>query len=152
MNPYLRTGQPEIDAKEGPTIAVEIQTISGLWLGGFFGGPFAMTYLIYRDLVALGRTDVLCGVAAWFVPFSLFWLYCLVSFPPDFVSQFLLYLPQTIFWWIVARHILRNVHASVPDGGVLFVSRWRAVAFGVSVFAAMKLLILLVRFAFDGWA
>ena len=67
-----------------------------------------MSYLIYCDLVGLGRRDLLGAAAAWFGAFILFWLYCLFSFPPDLISQWIPYLPQTILWWIIARHLLRD--------------------------------------------
>jgi hypothetical protein len=120
--------------------SVQVHSCAGLGLGGFFGGPLAITYLIYRDLASLGRTDLLSKVAIWFVPLIVFWLYCLFSFPPDLISQWTLYLPQTILWWIVARHLLADIHRVYRAAGGSFYSRWHAVRFGFFVFLGLKLI------------
>lgn len=98
-----------------------------------------MAYLIYRDLTSLGRADLFSKVAMWFIPFIFFWLYCLFSFPPDLISQWTLYLPQTILWWIVARHLFVEIHRAHKDSGGSFNSRWQAVRFGFLVFLGLKL-------------
>lgn len=116
-----------------------IHTIGGLGLGGFFGGPLAISYLIYRDLVALGLEANLRVAAAWFGPLILFWIFCIFKFPPDFISQFILYLPQSILWWIVARHMLVGVHTKYRNNGGKFRTRLSAVRFGFFTFLALKI-------------
>jgi hypothetical protein len=123
----------------GGDARVSVYSAGGLGWGGFFGGPLAMAYLIYRDLTLLGRADLFSKLAMWFVPFIAFWLYCLFSFPPDLISQWTLYLPQTILWWIVARHLLLEVQRTHSVSGGLFNSKWRAVRFGFLVFLVLKL-------------
>jgi hypothetical protein len=118
---------------------VSIYSAGGLGCGGFFGGPLAMAYLIYRDLISLGRADLFLKVAMWFVPFIVFWLYCLFSFPPDLISQWILYLPQTILWWIVARHLFVEIHRTHKVSGGQFNSKWQSVRFGFLVFLGLKL-------------
>ncbi|MCU6499568.1 hypothetical protein LPN04_17375 [Rugamonas sp. A1-17] len=124
---------------------VSVYSVGGLGCGGFFGGPLAMAYLIYRDLTLLGRADLFSKVAMWFVPFIVFWLYCLFSFPPDLISQWTLYLPQTILWWIVARHLFAEVHRTHKVSGGLFNSKWQAVRFGFLVFLGLKLTFFVVE-------
>ena len=121
-----------------PTLT-RINRIGGLGLAGFFGGPLAISYLIYRDLVVLGRKDLLLAKAGCFGPLILFWLYCIFSFPPDLISQWILYLPQTILWWFMARHLLSKAHAGYQEQGCQFLSRWRAVRFGVFTFVVLKI-------------
>jgi hypothetical protein len=122
----------------------------GLGWSGFFGGPLAISYLIYRDLRALGHTDLLPKVAVWFIPCILFWLYCLLSFPRDLVSQWILYLPQTILWWILARHLLGKIQADFAIAGGKFRTRWAAVRLGFFTFLGMKLFFYVVGAL--GWA
>lgn len=124
---------------------VLIHSAGGLGWGGFFGGPLAMAYLIYRDLTSLGRADLFPKVAMWFVPFIVFWLYCVLSFPPDFISQWILYLPQTILWWIVARHIFVEIYRTHKFSGGSFNSKWQAVRFGFLVFLGLKLTFFIVE-------
>ena len=111
----------------------------GLGWGGFFGGPLAISYLIYRDLVALRRTDLLPSVFARFVPCILFWLLCVLSFPPDLITQWIYYLPQTILWWILSRHLLTGIYVKFVAAGGSFKSRWTAVGFGFFTFLGLKL-------------
>ncbi len=107
-------------------------------MAGFFGGPLAVSHLIYRDLLNLGRKDLVPKAAAWFVPCLLLWIYCVLRFPPDLISQWIAYLPQTILWWVIASRLLAGTHAKfVADGG-LFRSRWQAVRFGFFVFLGLK--------------
>lgn len=136
------------EQNESP-ISIRVHRLGGLGLAGFFGGPLAISYLIYRDLVALRRPDLLLTAAFWFGPFILFWLYCLFSFPPDLISQWIPYLPQTIIWWMVARHLLRKIHASYRERGGLFLSRWRAVGFGITTFGALKMLFFIADVGVD---
>lgn len=143
LQAMMNTVPTEISVTDGhheSSTPIRIHHLGGLGLGGFFGGPVAISYLIYRDLCALRRLDLVVTTAVWFVPFILFWLYCLFSFPPDLISQWILYLPQTILWWIVARHLLRKIHANYRERGGLFLSRWRSVRFGLFTFAALKIL------------
>jgi hypothetical protein len=138
-NTFGRVDQGE--ARHPPCVSDEHQKIYGLGslgLGGFFGGPLALAYLVYCDLKALGRLDLMRPAAFWFIPFVVFWLYGIFSFPPDLISQWMLYLPQTILWWIVCRHLLAKVHAGYRADGGLFKSRWRAIRFGVFTFLAIK--------------
>lgn len=124
---------------------VSIYSAGGLGWGGFFGGPLAMAYLIYRDLTSLGRADLFPKVAMWLVPFIVFWLYCLFSFPSDLISQWILYLPQTILWWIVARHLFVEIHHTHTVSGGSFNSKWQAVRFGFLVFLGLKLTFFIVE-------
>jgi hypothetical protein len=133
----METTLPSVASESTPT---PIHTLGGLGLGGLFGGPLAISYLIYRDLIALGLEMNLRVVAAWFVPFILFWIFCIFTFPPDFISQFILYFPQTILWWIVARHLLGGVHSKYRNNGGLFRTRLSAVRFGIFTFFALKIL------------
>lgn len=126
------------DAQHSSSTMKKIHRLGGLGLAGFFGGPLALSYLIYRDLVVLRRQDLLLTTALWFGPFILFWLYCIFSFPPDLISQWIIYLPQTILWWIVARHLLGKIHADYQKQGGPFLSRWRAVKFGILACIALK--------------
>lgn len=126
------------EAQPPPRPAIRIHCSGGLGWGGFFGGPLAISYLIFRDLTSLGRTDLLPTAAAWFAPFILFWLYCLFSFPPDFISQWILYLPQTILWWIVARHLSVGIHRAYEASGGLFKSKLNAVRTGFFIFLGLK--------------
>ena len=80
----------------------------------------------------------------WFAPFIVFWLYCLFSFPPDLISQWILYLPQTILWWIVARHLFSEIYRTHKLSGGLFNSRWQAVRFGFLLFLGLKLTFFIV--------
>jgi hypothetical protein len=123
---------------------VSIYSTGGLGWGGFFGGPLAIAYLIYRDLTSLGRADLFPKVALWFVPFIVFWLYCLFSFPPDLISQWILYLPQTILWWIVARHLFAEIYRKHKLSGGSFTPKWEAVRFGFLVFLGLKLIFFIV--------
>jgi hypothetical protein len=122
----------------------QIYSAEGLGWAGFFGGPLAITYLIYRDLTAMGRRDLFAQAVAWFIPFIVFWLYCLFSFPPDLVSQWILYLPQTILWWIVARHLFAEIHGQHRASGGTFNAKWYAVRFGFFVFLGLKLTFIVV--------
>lgn len=108
-------------------------------MAGFFGGPLTISYLIYRDLIALGRKDLVPKAAAWFVPCLLLWIYCVLSFPPDLISQWIPYLPQTILWWVIARHVFGGTQAKFVANGGLFKSRWQAVRFGFFVFLGLKI-------------
>ena len=121
-----------------------VHTTGGFGLGGFFGGPLAISYLIYRDLITLGRTDLFRKAFAWFAPFVVLWLYCLLSFPPDLISQWILYLPQTILWWIVSRHLFAGIHTKYKAAGGLFKSKWQAVRFGFFVFLGLKVFFFFV--------
>ena len=127
---------------EAPTSAplVRIYSVGGLGLGGFFGGPLAISYLVYRDLVALGRTDLLLKAAAWFIPCVLLWSYCLLSFPPDPISQWIPYLPQTVLWWIIARHLFSGIYVEFAVNGGTFKSKWQAVRFGFFTFLGLKVI------------
>ena len=122
-----------------PVAASRIHRTSGLGLAGLFGGPLALSYLLYRDLRVLHRADLGRRALAWFAPLSGLWLYCLLSFPPDLISQWILYLPQPVLWWIVARHLLRPAHACYVQGGGQFFSRWRGFGAGVMTFCILKL-------------
>lgn len=108
-------------------------------MAGLFGGPLALSYLLYRDLGVLGRPDLRWRALAWFGPLSGVWLYCLLTLPPDLISQWIGYLPQTLLWWIVARHLVRIAHAGHVQGGGLFFSRWRGVGAGLVMFCILKL-------------
>jgi len=132
--------------------SVRIFSTGSLGLGGFFGGPLAILYLICRDLVALGCTDLLSKTFVWFVPFLLFWSYCLFSFPPDFLSQFILYLPQTILWWIVARHLFGKLHLEFASNGGVFRSKWQAIRFGFFTFLGLKVVFFLAGMVWELWA
>jgi hypothetical protein len=123
-----------------------IHGLGGLGLAGFFGGPLAISYLIYRDLIVLRREDLLLTTAVWFVPFIVFWLYCIFSFPPDLISQWILYLPQTILWWIVARHLLGKIHACYQEQECLFRPRLQAIKFGFFTFVAIKIFFFVFDF------
>lgn len=122
-----------------PVTASRIHRTAGLGLAGLFGGPLALSYMLYRDLRVLRRADLGRRALAWFAPLSGLWLYCLLSFPPDLISQWILYLPQTVLWWIVARHLLRPAHAGYVQGGGQFFSRWRGVGTGLVTFCILKL-------------
>ena len=110
-----------------------------------------MAYLIYRDLVTLDRRDRLPVAAVWFTFFTLFWLYCIFSFPPDLISQWLLYFPQTILWWMVASHLLADLHAAHREHGGYFFSRWRGVSVGLGIFIVIKTLFLVGSVGFEHW-
>jgi hypothetical protein len=127
----------------------KIHRLGGLGMAGLFGGPLALSYLIYRDLVMLRRQDLLYTAALWCVPIILFWLYCIFSFPPDLISQWIVYLPQTILWWIVARHLLGKIHADYQQRGGPFLSRWRAVRFGILSWISFKILFFAADFVID---
>ena len=133
----LETISPIITSKITPP---KIFTLGGLGLGGFFGGPLAITYLIYRDLIALELRSKFRIVAIWFTPLILFWIYCIFNFPPDFISQFILHFPQAILWWIVARHLLSSIHRNHISNDGLFRSRWSAVRFGIFTFFSLKII------------
>jgi hypothetical protein len=137
MQPISETSQNDIELAS--EVTPKIFDSGGLGWGGFFGGPLAISYLVYRDLSALRRTDLLPNVAVWFVPCVLFWLYWLLSFPRDLISQWIFYLPQTILWWIFARHLLAKTHAEFTNAGGKFRSRWAAVRLGFFTFLALKL-------------
>jgi hypothetical protein len=132
----METTLPNVASISTPKL---IHTIAGLGLGGFFGGPLAISYLIYRDLVTLGLESNLRVAAAWFGPLILFWIFCIFKFPPDFISQFILYLPQSILWWIVARHLLLGVHTKYRNNGGMFRTQLSAVRFGIFTFLTLKI-------------
>jgi hypothetical protein len=128
-----------------------IHSVGGLGLGGFFGGPLAISYLVYRDLVALGRTDLLPKAAAWFIPCILLWSYCLLSFPPDPISQLIPYLPQTVLWWIIARHLFAGIHAEFAANGGAFKSKWQAVRLGFFTFLGLKVVFFVAAVLKELW-
>lgn len=152
MNPYIPTKHATVDGDAALATKPKVHTLHGLGFAGLLGGPLAIAYLIYRDLVVLGRRDMLSIAAAWYAAFIVIWLYCLFRFPPDFISQWLGYLPQAILWWIVARHLLRTAHISYQGQGGMFYSPWRAVRFGIRMFIALKILFLVIAVGFDRWA
>src|SRR6218665_198260 len=104
---------------------VRIHSAGGLGWGGFFGGPLALSFLVYRDLRALGRMDLFPKAAVWLVFFIALWLYCVLGFPPDLISQWILYFPQAILWWIVARGLFADVRGRFESDGGAFHSRWK---------------------------
>jgi hypothetical protein len=110
-----------------------------------------MGYLIYRDLKALGLSDRLRLCAAWFVPLIAFWLYFIFSVPPDVISQLIPFLPETILWWMVARHCLAPIHADYRKEGRLFRSRWAAAGLGLATFCALKIVFFAGGVAHDMW-
>lgn len=116
----------------------EIFSIGGLAVAGFFGGPLALLYLADRDLRALHEPALRRRLARWFVPLSVVWLYFLFSFPPDLVSQWLPYLPQTILWWMVVRHLFRQAHAGFVERGIVMRPKYDAFEFGFCVFLGLK--------------
>lgn len=131
--------------------AVRFHGTGGLALAGFFGGPLALYYLADRDLRVSKQSELRRRTAAWFIPLSAVWLYFLFSFPPDLISQWIAYLPQTILWWMVVRHLFRDAHAALVQQGALKHSKWRAVRFGFFVFLGLKVLLFAGFLLFDLW-
>jgi len=134
------------------TTPARVHSSIGLGLGGFFGGPLAISYLIYRDLVSLGRTNLLPKAAAWFIPCILLWGFFLLRFPPDPISQWIPYLPQTVLWWLIARHLFGRILAQhVAEGGE-YKSRWQAVRFGFFTFLGLKVVFFCAEVLAYLWA
>lgn len=125
---------PERDEPDPP----EIFSIGGLAVAGFFGGPLALFYLANRDLSTLHEPALQRRLAHWFIPLSAVWLYFLFNSPPDLVSQWLPYLPQTILWWMVVRHLFRQAHAGFVQRGIAMRPKYDAFEFGFCVFLGLK--------------
>ena len=142
---------PDTTASSVSASPARIHSAGGLGLAGLFGGPLAISYLIYRNLISLGRTDLLPKAAAWFIPCVLLWAYCILSFPPDLISQWIPYLPQTILWWIVVRHLFAGVHAEFAADGGVFKPRWQAVRFGFFTFLGLKVGFFAIGVLKDLW-
>jgi hypothetical protein len=149
MNPYIPTGKALDEQNDDPNCSVKIHCIGGLGWAGLFGGPVAISFLVYKDLVALGREDLLKTAAIWYGLFILIWLYFLLSTPPDLISQWIPFLPQTILWWIVARHLFGSLHSGHRMQGGLFFSRWRSIRFGFFTFLVLKLIFFVIAVVFD---
>lgn len=122
-------------------VSPEIFSIGGLAVAGFFGGPLALFYLADRDLRALQEPALRRRLAHWFIPLSAVWLYFLFSFPPDLLSQWISYLPQTILWWMVVRHLFRQAHAGFAQRGIVMLPKYDAFEFGFCVFLGLKLVL-----------
>jgi hypothetical protein len=144
------TSSTEVVNAKFPRIP-RIYSSGGLALAGLFGGPLSMVYLHYRDLKALGLSDRLWVCAAWFVPLIALWLYFIFTVPPDVISQLIPFLPQTMLWWMVARHLLASVQVDHRNEGGLFRSQWAAVRFGLVIFGALKILFFAGGVARDVW-
>lgn len=130
----------------------EIFSIGGLAVAGFFGGPLALFYLADRDLRDLHEPALRRRLTHWFIPLSAVWLYFLFSFPPDLISQWLPYLPQTILWWMVVRHLLRQAHAGFAQRGVVMRPKYDAFEFGFCVFLGLKAILWIGSVLYERFA
>jgi len=127
----------------------EIFSTGGLAVAGFFGGPLALFYLADRDLRALREPALRRRLKSWFIPLTVIWLYFLFGFPPDLVSQWIAYLPQTILWWMVVRHLFRQAHAGFRQRGAAVLPKYNAFEFGFCVFIGLKVLLWAGSTLFD---
>jgi hypothetical protein len=138
MNTILRT---EIHSESGSdSHNIEIFSPTGLGLAGLLGGPIAIFYLTLEDLKRTRQTSLNSRVIAWFGPFIALWLFCIFYFPPDLLSQSIVYFPQVPLWWLTAKRLLSNTHSLHQVAGKSFRSKWAAVRFGVFTFLALKVI------------